>query len=242
MTTKEEIKKHWKEHEAQWSPDSEDGLGLQNVCIPGAPQVLNEYHDEIQGRVFYELLADVMGRTVLELGCGTGRWSRRLSNRGFEVTAIDWQGKAIEWDRKNIPGVEFIEGDIAEFHSEKKFDLILAVTVLQHLADLEKAVGVIKGHLKEYGYVLFLENISFRSETCFGREAIDWAKAFHREGFKWVNMIPYDHSFFIKLSELSRGLFPLRLAITLDLELDHFLRFMNLNWGARHAGFLFQKK
>jgi len=55
-------------------------------------------------------------KQILELGCGLGRFARFMTQQGFEVTAVDFSGVAIERARrrvaKNALKPEFFIGDV----------------------------------------------------------------------------------------------------------------------------------
>ncbi|GKS60288.1 SAM-dependent methyltransferase [Nitrospira sp.] len=79
------------------------------------------------------------GRT-LDLGCGTGFWSVRLAQRGWEVTGIDIVPKAVRLAREcaRKAGVEglFVEGSIAALSAAgigSRFRLILDFGVVHGL-------------------------------------------------------------------------------------------------------------
>ena len=67
----------------------------------------------IEDRAINELLGDINGKKIIDLGCGTGRNSRKLRNLGAEVTGADFSegmlGKAKELSRGL--GINFIQQD-----------------------------------------------------------------------------------------------------------------------------------
>jgi SAM-dependent methyltransferase len=74
-----------------------DVLGL--VCSPGAPALYNRYCGYFQERVFrraQDQCAQVAGGRVLELGSGTGRWTRLLVDRDAEVVGVEIADEAVK--------------------------------------------------------------------------------------------------------------------------------------------------
>ena len=63
------------------------------------------------------------GATVLDLGCGTGRHSENLADRGFEVTAVDYNNYGLS-ARSNLI---FVQCDARHFTPDGKFDLVLCL-------------------------------------------------------------------------------------------------------------------
>ena len=55
-------------------------------------------------------------RRAVDLGCGTGHWSRELARRGWDVTGVDLVPRAVETARRRTAGtglsVRFVQGDI----------------------------------------------------------------------------------------------------------------------------------
>ena len=77
---------------------------------------------------------------ALDLGCGTGFWSVRLAQRGWEVTGIDIVPKAVRTARKRASGagveVRFVEGSVTTLTAAgigSSFHLILDFGVVHGL-------------------------------------------------------------------------------------------------------------
>jgi SAM-dependent methyltransferase len=75
-------------------------------------------------------------RSVLEFGCGSGRVIRHFRYiDGLRLAGTDANSKPIEWDRKNLPGIEFnhnaLEPPLA--YADGSFDLIYALSVFTHI-------------------------------------------------------------------------------------------------------------
>lgn len=95
---------------------------------------------------------------ILEVGCGTGGLAETLANYG-DVTGFDKSDAAIEYCKSRGLQNVFVE-DITQLNLDKykdKFDLILALDVLEHLQDDVDAMSKIKTMLKDDG--LFFINV-----------------------------------------------------------------------------------
>ncbi len=96
------------------------------------------------------------GRKVLEVGCAIGAFSKILSERGFETTAVDISGFIIEKARKLQKDVRFKVLDIEkDIEINEKYDYIFAFEVLEHLNDPVKALSNMKKLLKKSGVLVF---------------------------------------------------------------------------------------
>jgi 2-polyprenyl-3-methyl-5-hydroxy-6-metoxy-1,4-benzoquinol methylase len=153
-----------------------DGEGLAAVCSYGMPAFHNRQIDLCQRLALEPWLQVAPGARVLDVGCGVGRWSRMLAARGAQVTGIDLSPTMIAEARRRATAqgigasCRFVVQDAAALVAGEKFDLILSVTVLQHILEpraLRAAVRGMAAHLKEGGRVVALEAAPARpAERC----------------------------------------------------------------------------
>jgi SAM-dependent methyltransferase len=104
-------------------------------------------------------LVDIKDKSILELGCGTGRITFALADRVQELTAIDIDAKAIRnAQQRNVhENVTFLVEDMEDFDLGRKYDLILSVGVgYMYLRDLPNAVKNISQHLEDDGISLLI--------------------------------------------------------------------------------------
>lgn len=81
------------------------------------------------------------GRLTLDIGCGEGRLSRDLAERGHRVIGIDPSAKVIAAARDLSPELEFVEADAADLPLEDgAADLAVAFMSLQDIDDMRGAV------------------------------------------------------------------------------------------------------
>src|SRR5262249_23145206 len=106
------------------------------------------------------------GTRVLDVGCGVGRWSRLLAARGAEVTGVDLSPTMVDQAQRRaaVEGVaercRFRVQDLSHLDVEGPFDLILGVTVLQHILDPELLQAAVRGmtaRLAPGGRMILLE-------------------------------------------------------------------------------------
>jgi SAM-dependent methyltransferase len=75
-------------------------------------------------------------RSVLEFGCGTGRVLRHFRNiAGLRLAGTDANPEPIEWDRKNLPEIDFYHNQLTPplTFEDQSFDLIYALSVFTHI-------------------------------------------------------------------------------------------------------------
>ncbi|MGW0820523.1 class I SAM-dependent methyltransferase [Streptomyces sp. NPDC002845] len=93
------------------------------------------------------------GASILELGCGVGRMTHPLVERGFRVTAVDESADMLE----RVRGARTICSPIEELDLGEKFDVVLLASFLVHTGDEEMRRGMLRAclrHLADGGSVL----------------------------------------------------------------------------------------
>ena len=118
-----------------------EGEGLAAVCAYGMPEFYNRAIHLEQRLALAPWLKVTAGTRVLDVGCGVGRWSRLLAARGAHVTGVDLSPTMIEQARCRAAteGVadrcRFEVQNVSNLDVGEQFDLVLGVTVLQHILD-----------------------------------------------------------------------------------------------------------
>ena len=96
---------------------------------------------------------------VLELGCGTGYFTRELTRTGADIIAIDISPELLEIARLNCsaPNTRYqIQNASALSYSDATFDSIVGSSILHHL-EIEQALAEIYRVLKPDGSICFTE-------------------------------------------------------------------------------------
>jgi SAM-dependent methyltransferase len=75
------------------------------------------------------------GTSILEVGCGNGRFLDQAARHWAEVVGVDWVRSAVldEILGRN-PGVRFLEQDVADLEVERPFDLVVSADFLEHIS------------------------------------------------------------------------------------------------------------
>ncbi len=107
-----------------------------------------EHYDEednplviLEQRHIGELLGEVAGLAVADIGCGTGRHALRLAAAGARVTAVDFSEAMLARARAKTGAapIQFLQHDLAKPLplQSNLFDRVLCCLVLDHIAALE---------------------------------------------------------------------------------------------------------
>ncbi len=88
---------------------------------------------------YYSLLTEIYremvppGRSVLEVGCGTGTLLSRLEPR--RGLGVDISPRMVEIAAAKFPGLEFAVADAEKLDLRETFDFIIVPDVIEHLSD-----------------------------------------------------------------------------------------------------------
>jgi len=143
-------------------------------------------HDDIP---FYIDYAKALDGEVLELGCGTGRVSLTLAHEGIKVTGLDLSDEMLKVFRQKIEAdrgvkdkIRLVHGNMADFHLDKNFNVIIApfraFQALTVKSDIENALQCIHSHLSDKG--VFIINVfkpfDIMDESWCYKEKVQWER------------------------------------------------------------------
>jgi cyclopropane fatty-acyl-phospholipid synthase-like methyltransferase len=152
-------------------------------------------------------------KSVLELGCGNGRFLELAAAIWPEVTGIDWaKSKHIDAVVTKHSNISFIQADVTKIDIHKPYDLVVSADFLEHLPS-ENLDSVI-------AWMLQAGKANFHKIACYddGHSHLsilppeEWLKLFHAH--------PNGKNIRIKSTQLRKGN-PKNIVITLsDLSKD----------------------
>jgi 2-polyprenyl-3-methyl-5-hydroxy-6-metoxy-1,4-benzoquinol methylase len=107
---------------------------------------IGELVREREERTLLRFMGDVAGRTVLDVGTGTGRAALVLARRGARVTGVDASTEmlAVAEDRAAREGVRLVfkKGDAHALpFADREFDAAVSLRVIMHTPDWRGAVA-----------------------------------------------------------------------------------------------------
>lgn len=123
-------------------------------------------------------LTDAM--TVVELGCGAGRWCERIAPRVRHVVGVDLSGVAIEAarrsaDARGLRNVAYVQAPLEDFEPDSQCDLIYFSGVLLYLTDAEMRASLdrLATYVTDAGTIVVRDSIT---------DATHWYE--HPEGYR----------------------------------------------------------
>ncbi|MFI9343390.1 class I SAM-dependent methyltransferase [Streptomyces sp. NPDC052773] len=111
------------------------------------------------------------GAHLLELGCGVGRMTHPLLERGFRVTAVDESPEMLE----HVRGARTVLSPIEDLDLGETFDAVLLASFLVHTGDAEVRRGLLRAcvrHVAEDGCAL-IQREGEDFHTDLPRERVD---------------------------------------------------------------------
>jgi len=103
------------------------------------------------GAELVEVLAPQRGECILDLGCGTGYLTDKISNNEAEVVGIDSAPTMIEQARANYCNLKFEVADGRSLQFKEQFDGVFSNAVLHWITEPEKVVAGVWQALKPGG-------------------------------------------------------------------------------------------
>lgn len=119
--------------QTQWTESAQDWIDTNQVIRTG-----------MLDRWMLDALGDVSGKSVIDIGCGEGRFSRILSKRGATVTGVDLTEPLIARARSLASeGETYLIGNAENLAgiADENFDLAVSYIVLVDLLDYRAAIN-----------------------------------------------------------------------------------------------------
>jgi ubiquinone/menaquinone biosynthesis C-methylase UbiE len=137
---------------------------------------------EIQARVLREFAGPLIGRTVLDVGTGTGRAALIFAEAGAAVTALDASPEMLRVARARAEQrgarIRFEVGDAHHLaHRDRSVDVAVSLRVLMHAPDWKQCVAELCRVARERVVVDFPSLGSVAALQALGRRAANLAGA-----------------------------------------------------------------
>lgn len=133
------------------------------------------------------------GKSILELACGTGEITRRLSKDGYKVLGTDLSGEMLEIAQEkafesNLK-LRFVQQDMTEIELFDQYDSIVSIcdgfNYLIEADDFLKALRCCHDYLKDDGYLFFDISSAYKLEYVLGQSV--FTESSEDVSFIWEN-------------------------------------------------------
>lgn len=131
-------------HYGYWKP------GLE-VKAPNFKQAQVDYVDFLIDHIPQKV------RSILDVGCGTGKVAEELFAKGYEVSCVSPPGKLVEMAVERLSGKSQVHAmKFEEFKTQRKFDLILFCESYQYIP-MERSFEQCNRLLNTGGYIMLAD-------------------------------------------------------------------------------------
>ncbi|AIL65683.1 Ubiquinone biosynthesis O-methyltransferase [Rickettsiales bacterium Ac37b] len=141
---------------------------------------------------------------LLDIGCGGGLIAEPMARLGGTVTAIDASNTNIEIATEHSKNaglsINYLHNTVEELaNSKQKFDIILALEIIEHVADIDQFISACRSLLNSSG-IMFISTLN-RTVNSFLQSIIAAEYI-----LRWLPVGTHNWSKFILPSELSKYL------------------------------------
>lgn len=127
--------------------------------------------------VLWDSLGDIQGLEVLDLGCGSGWFTKELHLARAKVLGIDGSAELLKIAKSSYPDLEFFEQDLTQgLNLNREFDRIVALMVLMDIPELDLLMSSVRAALKPDGKFIFTipHPCFFNMKSTFDEETGQW--------------------------------------------------------------------
>ncbi len=176
-------------------------------------------YDELMTDIPYDLYVEKVleackqpnGKSLLDIGCGTGVLSSKFANAGFDVQAVDLSEEMLSMAQqrfaKNQQQIPLFCMSMSELNGFEEIDVaVIAIDSLNYLSEKQKVVdtfSVVYSSLKKGGHLFFDVHSLFKMDELFldgpfTYENENQAYIWHTEAGEYPHSVHHDLTFFVK--------------------------------------------
>lgn len=136
---------------------------------------------------------DIKGKDILELACGTGEMTRRLSKMGYKVLGTDLSQEMLEIAQEksyeaNLK-IQYVQQNMTSIELFQKYDVIISYcdgfNYLTTEEDFHQALVSARNYLKEAGYLIFDVSSFYKISEILGHHT--FTETSEEVAFIWNN-------------------------------------------------------
>lgn len=164
-------------------------------------------------------------KKVLDIGCGTGIYTKLLSEKGYDALGVDFANTAIEKAKIKFPACRFMQQDARAFSLQEKFDLLfskgLSIFNTYDFKDTSDTINSWKDLLSESGLIVIMSRTNFSKSspsgwyfhnedeilTMFRNSELNTSIYYLYSKFQYILLLPLPKKLLVKfVSSMSKNL------------------------------------
>ncbi len=120
------------------------------------PELYNNKHSFVYdyGEDLITILQPKKIERILDLGCGSGQLTHKISQLAREAVGVDSSIEMIADAKEKFKGIDFQAADAASFSFEEKFDAIFSNATLHWVLNYKEAIQCMFDNLKDNGRIV----------------------------------------------------------------------------------------
>lgn len=108
-------------------------------------------------RIVSHLLGDIQGKSILDIGIGSGFFSRFCLQKKAKTISLDFADAILQYHRKNDPDFQLVQADAQHLpFKNESFDIVLALDVIEHLYSPLDFLKEVNRVLKKEGRLILM--------------------------------------------------------------------------------------
>lgn len=154
-----------KQFEVWWEREKKEKRKIDSGVVKGYDILASEYDTmpnvviDSEENDFYKLIGNVKNKKILDVGCGTGRYSIPLAKKGAEVEGIDISPGMLRKARRKVKRknlkIKFKKSGMTNLpYEDNSFDLVISSLAIDHVKDFDKAIKEMTRVCKNKGHII----------------------------------------------------------------------------------------
>ncbi len=129
---------------------------MNDTTTKWKPELYNEKHSFVYqyGESLIKLLNPKENQRILDLGCGSGQLTSKISKSAKETIGIDKSVEMIMDAKSKFPNIKFQVADASNFRFNEKFDSIFSNATLHWVKDFKGAIKCMYDNLNSNGKIV----------------------------------------------------------------------------------------
>lgn len=129
---------------------------MNDTTTKWKPKLYNEKHSFVYqyGEDLIKLLDPKETERILDLGCGSGQLTSKISELAKETIGIDKSEEMIMDAKSKFPSIEFQVADASDFRFDEKFDSIFSNATLHWVKNFKSSIECMYENLNPNGKIV----------------------------------------------------------------------------------------